>query len=47
LIDVTGSRIVPAWYLIFAGIVSLLLVGLTASGRRLCREPELWPGDGA
>lgn len=47
LIDVTGSRIVPAWYLIFAGIVSLLLVGLTASGRRLLREPDVWPGEGA
>ncbi|PHP85803.1 MFS transporter [Burkholderia sp. AU18528] len=47
LIDVTGSRIVPAWYLVFAGIVSLLLVGFTASGRRLRREPDLWPGDTA
>jgi len=47
LISVSGSRMVPAWYLIFAGIVSLLLVGLSASGRRLCREPNLWPKDGA
>lgn len=47
LIDVTGSRIVPAWYLVFAGIVSLLLVGFTSSGRRLRREPDLWPGDTA
>jgi MFS transporter, MHS family, proline/betaine transporter len=47
LINVTGSRIVPAWYLIFAGIVSLLLVGLSASGRRLFREPDAWPKDGA
>jgi len=47
LIDFTGSRMVPAWYLIFAGIVSLLLVGLSASGRRLVREPDLWPGEGA
>jgi MFS transporter, MHS family, proline/betaine transporter len=47
LIDVSGSRMVPAWYLIFAGVVSLLLVGLSASGRRLLREPDLWPGEGA
>jgi MFS transporter, MHS family, proline/betaine transporter len=47
LIGVTGSRMVPAWYLIFAGIVSLLLVGSSASGRRLCREPDVWPKDGA
>lgn len=46
LIDVTGSRLVPAWYLIFAGIVSLLLVGLSASGRRLRRQPDLWLGEG-
>jgi MFS transporter, MHS family, proline/betaine transporter len=47
LIGVSGSRMVPAWYLMFAGVVSLLLVGLSASGRRLCREPNLWPKDGA
>jgi MFS transporter, MHS family, proline/betaine transporter len=31
---------VPAAYLIFAGVVSLLLVGLSASGRRLVRDPK-------
>ncbi|CAB3717240.1 Proline/betaine transporter [Paraburkholderia graminis C4D1M] len=46
LIDVTGSRLVPAWYLICAGVISLLLVGLTASGRRLVRKPDLWLADG-
>ena len=46
LINVSGSRMVPAWYLIFAGVVSLLLVGLSASGRHLCREPNAWPKDG-
>ncbi|WP_028225477.1 MFS transporter [Paraburkholderia ferrariae] len=43
LIDLTGSRIVPAWYLIVAGVISLLLVGFSASGRRLLREPDTWP----
>lgn len=46
LIDFTGSRLVPAWYLICAGVISLLLVGLTASGRRLVRKPDLWLADG-
>jgi hypothetical protein len=46
LIDFTGSRLVPAWYLICAGVISLLLVGLTASGRRLVRKPDLWLDDG-
>ncbi|AME23019.1 MFS transporter [Burkholderia sp. PAMC 26561] len=40
LITLTGSNIVPAYYLIFAGIVSLALVGLTRSGQRLRRDPE-------
>ncbi|WP_438394392.1 MFS transporter [Caballeronia sp. DA-9] len=40
LITVTGSNIVPAYYLIFAGVVSLALVGLTRSGQRLRRDPE-------
>jgi MFS transporter, MHS family, proline/betaine transporter len=47
LIDVSGSRMVPAAYLIFAGVVSLLLVGSSASGRRLCREPQAWPKEDA
>ena len=45
LISVSGSRMVPAWYLIVAGVVSLLLVGLSASGRHLVREPNAWPKD--
>jgi len=40
LITLTGSNIVPAYYLIFAGVVSLVLVGLTRSGQRLRRDPE-------
>ncbi|SAK80571.1 MFS transporter [Caballeronia ptereochthonis] len=46
LINASGSRMVPAWYLICAGVVSLLLVGASASGRRLFREPGAWPKDG-
>ena len=45
LITVTGSNIVPAYYLIFAGFVSLALVGLTRSGQRLRRDPEALPLD--
>jgi MFS transporter, MHS family, proline/betaine transporter len=40
LITLTGSNLVPAYYLIFAGFVSLGLVGLTRSGQRLRRDPE-------
>jgi MFS family permease len=40
LINYTGSNFVPAYYLIFAGIVSLVLVGMTRSGRRLRRDPD-------
>jgi MFS transporter, MHS family, proline/betaine transporter len=47
LIDLTGSRIVPAWYLIVTGVVSLLLVGFSASGRRLLREPNAQPVESA
>jgi len=36
---------VPAYYLIFAGFVSLALVGLTRSGQRLRRDPEALPLD--
>jgi MHS family proline/betaine transporter-like MFS transporter len=45
LITVTGSNIVPAYYLIFAGFVSLGLVGLTRSGQRLRRDPDALPLD--
>ncbi|MCY0389670.1 MFS transporter [Robbsia sp. Bb-Pol-6] len=45
LITVTGSNFVPAYYLVFAGVVSLLLVGLTRSGRRLRRDPHALPLD--
>jgi nitrate/nitrite transporter NarK len=45
LISVTGSNLVPAYYLIFAAIVSLLLVGLSRSGRRLWRDPDAVPHD--
>jgi MFS transporter, MHS family, proline/betaine transporter len=45
LIGVTGSRIVPAWYLIVTGIVSLVLVVASVSGRRLLREPHAWPAE--
>jgi MHS family proline/betaine transporter-like MFS transporter len=45
LINVSGSKIVPAFYLIFAGVVSLALVGLTPSGRRLRRNPDALPVD--
>jgi MFS transporter, MHS family, proline/betaine transporter len=45
LITVTGSDIVPAYYLIFAGFVSLALVGLTRSGQRLRRHPDALPLD--
>lgn len=45
LIAYTGSRIVPAYYLIFAGFVSLALVSLSRSGQRLWREPDALPLD--
>ncbi len=45
LISVTGSNLVPAYYLIFAAIVSLLLVGLSRSGRLLWRDPDAVPHD--
>ncbi len=45
LISFTGSSIVPAYYLIFAGFVSLGLVGFSRSGQRLWREPEALPLD--
>lgn len=45
LITFTGSNIVPAYYLIFAGLVSLALVGLTRSGQRLRRDPDALPVD--
>jgi MFS transporter, MHS family, proline/betaine transporter len=47
LIDLTGSRIVPAWYLIVTGVLSLLLVGFSASGRRLLRDPDAQPVESA
>jgi hypothetical protein len=42
-IQVTGSNFIPAYYLIFAGVLSLLLVGCSQSGRRLCRDPHASP----
>jgi len=43
LITVTGSKLVPAYYLICAGVISLLLVGLSQAGRRLWRDPQAAP----
>ncbi len=45
LIDMTHSRLVPAGYLVAIGTGSLSLVCLSASGRRLLREPGTWPRD--
>ena len=43
LISFTGSNLVPAYFLIFAAIVSLLMVGLSRSGRHLWRDPDAVP----
>jgi MHS family proline/betaine transporter-like MFS transporter len=43
LISFTGSSLVPAYFLIFAAIVSLLMVGLSRSGRHLWRDPDAVP----
>ena len=45
LIDATGSKLMPAYYLIVVGVVSLLLVGRSRSGRRLLRTPNVRPTD--